>query len=65
MIAMRMNKNNIIVILDVFGGVAYVYAGDSSAKEILMQKLESTGHDTLRLKTLCELVDVCKTGTNR
>lgn len=42
------------------GGVAYVYAGDSSAKEILMQKLESTGHDTLRLKTLCELVDVCK-----
>ena len=60
MIAMRMNKIILLLSWMFLGGVAYVYAGDSSAKEILMQKLESTGHDTLRLKTLCELVDVCK-----
>ena len=57
---MRMNKIILLLSWMFLGGVAYVYAGDSSAKEILMQKLESTGHDTLRLKTLCELVDVCK-----
>ena len=54
MIAMRMNKIILLLSWMFLGG------GDSSAKEILMQKLESTGHDTLRLKTLCELVDVCK-----
>lgn len=42
------------------GSVTYLYAGDNDAKEVLIQQLESSGHDTIRLKTLCELVDITK-----
>lgn len=58
---MRM-KNKLIVLLCwlFLGGLTYVYAGDSDVKNALVQRLETQEHDTLRLQTLCELIDICK-----
>lgn len=51
----------VLLLCCLFGGsLTYLYAGDNDAKEALIQQLESSGHDTIRLKTLCELVDISK-----